>query len=520
MSGVRAEVQTPSVWPRAVPGLQADNSGSAVAEAPYELGQRLPTSTQPANVAAYVPIISNEQASSALSLLLTALIIVVTAAFAGETYQFIVERDYHDLSFYGASGILIAVIFSGALRLSEERQPMKLSHAYGRARHALVAWLITFAVFLAIAFTLKLGDDLSRGAIILTFLLGVIVVPLSHMHLPLLLARIRKSGTFMHRDVIVVGARGNSALTKLLQDLVRSGYPAPHVVEFNAACSNTEWPNERKALLNQVLTMAHRLGPGEICFSLSQVPHSRAESIMRSLALVPRAILAVPDEITGEFLRHGLSEIGNRIAVDVQKEPMTAVGRAVKRSIDIVLSAVLIMFFSPLLLAVSLAVVCDSSGPVLFRQRRHGYQGRLFRILKFRTMTVMEDGDVPNQVSKNDKRVTRVGQILRKYSLDELPQLFNVLRGEMSLIGPRPHPLALDSFYAKLIDNYEIRQHVKPGITGWAQVHGLRGETQTLDLMYRRIEFDCWYAKNCNLFLDLRILTLTVLEVLRPRNAY
>jgi exopolysaccharide biosynthesis polyprenyl glycosylphosphotransferase len=291
-------------------------------------------------------------------------------------------------------------------------------------------------------------------------------------------------------------------------------------VEFNATCSGVEWPSERKALVNQVLAMAHRLGPGEICFALSQVPHSRAESIMRSLALVPRAILAVPDEMTGAFLRHGLSEIGNRIAVDVQKAPMTGIGRAIKRAMDVVLSAALIVFFAPLLIGIATAVKWDSAGPVFFRQRRNGYQGRPFRIMKFRTMTVMEDGDIPNQVCKDDDRVTRVGRLLRKYSLDELPQLLNVLTGEMSLIGPRPHPLALDAFYSKLIENYEIRQHVKPGITGWAQVNGLRGETQTLDLMYRRIEFDCWYAKNCSVILDIRILARTVLEVLRPRTAY
>jgi Undecaprenyl-phosphate glucose phosphotransferase len=445
---------------------------------------------------------------------------VATSAFAGVTYQFIVGQDYRDLAFFVATGVLIAVIFCGALRLSEERQPMKLSHAFGRARDAFVAWMITFAVLLATAFTLKLGDELSRGAIISTFVLGLIAVPLSRMHLPLLLARIRKSGALMHRIVIVIGAKGNPSLTKFLQDLIKAGYPLPHLVEFDAACSGADWPNERKALLNEVLAIVHRAAPGEICLALSQVPHSRAESIMRSLALVPRAILAVPDEVTGELLRHGLSEIGNHVAVHVQKAPMTGRGRAIKRAMDIVLSAGLILFFAPLLLAISVTIMCDSSGPILFRQRRSGYQGRPFRILKFRTMTVMEDGDVPDQVSKNDRRVTRVGRILRKYSLDELPQLINVLRGEMSLIGPRPHALAHDALYSKQIENYEIRQHVKPGITGWAQVHGLRGETQTLDLMYRRIEFDCWYAKNCSVLLDLRILARTILEVLRPRNAY
>ena len=508
------------VWPRSAPPTQQRNGLSDIADLPLEIGPRLPrVARSSGSTVRRAPIISNEQASSALSLFGTAIVIAAISAFAGTGYEFIADQDYHDVGDFLTSGALMAVIFCGALRLSEERQPMKLSHFYGRARDASVAWITTFAVFLAIAFTLKLGDALSRGAIISTFLLGLIVVPLSHMHLPLLLARIRKSSTFMQRDVIVIGARGDASLTRLLQELVSGGY-APHLVEFDAACSGVEWPNERKVLVNQVLGMAHRLGPGEICFALSHVPHSRAESIMRSLARVPRAILAVPDEMTGEFLRHGLSEIGDRISVEVQKAPMTAVGRAIKRTMDIILSSALIVFFAPLLIGIAIAVKLDSAGPVFFCQRRNGYQGRLFRIAKFRTMTVMVDGDVPNQVSKDDDRVTRVGRVLRKYSLDELPQLLNVLTGEMSLIGPRPHPLALDTFYSKLIENYEIRQHVKPGITGWAQVNGLRGETQTLDLMYRRIEFDCWYAKNCSLILDLRILARTVLEVLRPRNAY
>ena len=469
---------------------------------------------------AHVPIISNERASSARSLLASAVVIVAASILAGTVYEFAVDQNYHDLGHYLVTGLLIAIIYCGALRLSEERQPMKISHVYGRARHAFLAWLTTFAVFLAIAFTLKIGDELSRGAIISTFLIGLAVVPLAHMHLPLVLERMRKPGAFRHRDVIVIGAAGDASFTRLLQDLMRAGYPAPHVVEFNATCGGAEWPIERKALVDRVLAMAHRLGPGEIYFALSNVPNARAESILRSLSRVPRAILVVPNEFTGDFLRHGLSEIGNRIAVDVQKAPMNGVGRAAKRTMDVVLSAGLLLFFAPLLGVVSLAVICDSPGPVFFCQRRNGYRGRIFRIFKFRTMSVMEDGDVASQASKNDIRVTRVGRILRKYSLDELPQLINVLRGEMSLIGPRPHPMALDELYSKLIENYEIRQHVKPGITGWAQVHGLRGETQTLDLMYRRIELDCWYAKNCGVLLDSRILARTVLEVVRPRNAY
>ena len=518
MSRASVEVQA-RLWPRVVPSQEH----SGVRElADLQVGEleRSNVARRAGSRAAHQPIISNERASSARSLLANALVIVAASILAGTSYEFIVDQDYHDVGHFFVTGVLIAIIFCGALRLSEERQPMKVSHVYGRARHAFLAWLTTFAVFLAIAFTLKIGEELSRGAILSTFLIGLVAVPLSHMHLPLVLERMRKPGAFRHRDVIVIGAEGDPSFTRLLQDLTRAGYPAPHVVEFNAACGSTEWPTVRKALVDRVLAMAHRLGPGEIYFALSNVPNARAESILRSLSLVPRAILVVPNEFTGDFLRHGLSEIGNRIAVDVQKAPMNGVGHATKRVMDIALSAGLLLFFAPLFAIVSVLVVCDSAGPVFFRQRRNGHQGRIFRIVKFRTMTVMEDGDVASQACKDDQRVTRVGRFLRRYSLDELPQLINVLKGEMSLIGPRPHPMALDELYSKLIENYEIRQHVKPGITGWAQVHGLRGETQTLDLMYRRIELDCWYAKNCSVFLDLRILARTVLEVVRPRNAY
>ena len=520
MSRSRVEMQRAGIWPKAVPNQQ--HSGVAdLAGLPLDVGRSDSNVARNTNRrSAHVPIISNEQAASARSLFANGLVIVAVSVLASAAYEFVAGREDYNFADFISTGLLIAFIFCGALRLSEERQPMKLSHASGRARHAFVAWLTTFAVFLAVAFTLKLGSELSRGAIISTFLLGLLVVPFAHMHLPLLLARIRKPGSFMNRNAIVIGARGDPSLVKFVAELVQGGYVAPNVVEFNSACSGTEWPQERKMLVNSVLAFARRLGPGEVYFALSQVPQARTESILRALALVPRGIVVVPDQFTCGFLRHGLSEIGNQIAVDVQKAPMSAFGRAIKRTMDIVLSAFLIVFFSPLFLALAVAVRFDSKGPALFLQERNGYQGRPFRIFKFRTMTVMEDGNIASQACKDDVRVTRTGRILRKFSLDELPQLFNVLRGEMSLIGPRPHMASLDTLYSKLIENYEIRQHVKPGITGWAQVNGLRGETQTLDLMYRRIEFDCWYAKNCSLVLDLRILARTVLEVLRPRNAY
>ena len=192
---------------------------------------------------------------------------------------------------------------------------------------------------------------------------------------------------------------------------------------------------------------------------------------------------------------------------------------AAKRMLDIALAGLLAVLLSPLLALVSLAVALDSGGPVLFCQKRTGLNGKTFPIFKFRSMHVLEDGAEVVQASKNDARVTRVGRVIRKLSLDELPQLVNVIAGDMSLVGPRPHAVAHDIYYGAALSNYAVRQQVKPGITGWAQVNGARGATPTLDVMQQRINFDAWYVANANLALDLLILVRTPLEVLRTRNA-
>jgi undecaprenyl-phosphate galactose phosphotransferase/putative colanic acid biosynthesis UDP-glucose lipid carrier transferase len=180
----------------------------------------------------------------------------------------------------------------------------------------------------------------------------------------------------------------------------------------------------------------------------------------------------------------------------------------------------LLIVLVPLFLVVAMLIKLESRGPVIFSQRRKGFNGCEFKIFKFRTMNVLEDGHILPQARRNDPRVTRVGRILRNTSADELPQLLNVVRGQMSLVGPRPHAVAHDDGYTKVIAKYALRQHVKPGLTGWAQVNGFRGETAQIELMERRVECDLWYIKNWSFWLDLRILALTGFELLRRRNAY
>jgi putative colanic acid biosynthesis UDP-glucose lipid carrier transferase len=193
---------------------------------------------------------------------------------------------------------------------------------------------------------------------------------------------------------------------------------------------------------------------------------------------------------------------------------------ASKRAFDLALSALLIVFLAPLLTLIALAVVLDSDGPALFRQRRTGLNGRIFTIYKFRTMTVMEDGDELAHATRGDERVTRLGAFLRKSSLDELPQLFNVLKGEMSMVGPRPHAVAHDSRYALLVPNYWDRFQARPGLTGLAQVAGLRGGVLGASVMAQRVEQDLRYVREWSLWLDVKLICRTVPLVLRDSNAY
>jgi exopolysaccharide biosynthesis polyprenyl glycosylphosphotransferase len=203
-----------------------------------------------------------------------------------------------------------------------------------------------------------------------------------------------------------------------------------------------------------------------------------------------------------------------------QNNPVKKLSYYLKRPFDIVVGLAAFLVLLPLLALISILIKIDSPGPILFRQRRGGIYGRQFRIFKFRTMTTLDDGKTVSQAVKGDRRVTKVGALLRRTNLDELPQLLNVILGDMSLVGPRPHALAHDEEYIKKIPYYSARYKCKPGITGWSQVNGYRGETDTLDKMKNRVDNDIYYINNWSLFFDLYILFLTLASIKSFRNAY
>jgi putative colanic acid biosynthesis UDP-glucose lipid carrier transferase len=247
---------------------------------------------------------------------------------------------------------------------------------------------------------------------------------------------------------------------------------------------------------------------------------SEIRAFAGELRLLPFPITIVPTGAATDILHRPRCDLSTTARVELQRGPLSHTEHLAKRAIDLIGASAVLVLLAPLLILVAMAIKLDSPGPVLFRQQRLGFNGRGFRICKFRTMSTLEDGFSAVQARPADDRITRVGRWLRKTSIDELPQLFNVLGGSMSLVGPRPHAVAHDNHFDKLVRNYAFRQRVKPGLTGWAQVHGFRGPTPTTQHIEQRVGYDLWYIDNWRLRLDFVILLQTPLEVLRARNAY
>ena len=257
-----------------------------------------------------------------------------------------------------------------------------------------------------------------------------------------------------------------------------------------------------------------------IYLSLPMASQPRIVEVLNELKDTTASVYFVPDMFVTDLIQGHTTAVCGMPVISVCETPFRGRSAAIKWLSDMLLASFILILISPLLLLIALAVRFDSPGPVIFKQRRYGLDGEEILVYKFRSMTVCEDGETIRQASKGDARITRLGAFLRKTSLDELPQFFNVLQGRMSIVGPRPHAVAHNEQYRSLIRGYMIRHKVKPGITGWAQVNGFRGETEQLEKMQARIDYDLDYLRNWSLGLDLHIILRTVLVVFKDNAAY
>ena len=251
-------------------------------------------------------------------------------------------------------------------------------------------------------------------------------------------------------------------------------------------------------------------GVKDVYITLPLTSQPRILKLMEALQNTTASLHFVPDIFGVTIIQGRLEDMAGIPVVGLTVSPFTGLNGIVKRCTDVVLALLILLLVSPLLLVVALGVKLSSPGPVLFRQMRTGLDGEIIEVFKFRSMTTLDNGPYIKQATRNDPRITRFGAFIRRTSLDELPQFFNVLRGDMSIVGPRPHAVAHNETYRGLVKAYMARHKVKPGVTGWAQVNGLRGETDTLDKMARRVEYDLEYLRNWSPGLDLLIIARTV----------
>ena len=339
----------------------------------------------------------------------------------------------------------------------------------------------------------------------------------AHRLLPQLLPRLL-AAEGMHKVAVIAGA--NDVGCRLAQRLKENAYLGVHVAGYFD--DRTEDRIHEKVLgpIGGLADYVRANSIDVIYIALPMASQPRILSLLEALRDTTCSIYFVPDIFVSDLIQARVDSVGDLPVVAVCETPFYGLNGLLKRASDIVFSILILTLISPLLLAIAIGIKRSSPGPILFKQRRYGLDGRRIVVYKFRTMTVAEDGDVVRQATRNDSRVTPFGAFLRRSSLDELPQFINVLQGRMSVVGPRPHAVAHNELYRKLIRSYMIRHKVRPGITGLAQVSGFRGETDTVEKMKGRIECDLAYLRSWSLVLDLQIILKTVAVVLRKQNAY
>ena len=445
--------------------------------------------------------------------------IVLLGVAAGLLYDAVALDGQGEAQNYVGSGIAVATLYSVFGHAAQVYRAPNLVRLRWQVGRSTLIWLMTFVFLATLAFLLKIGAAFSRGQMLVFFTSGVILTALMRLAVARVCTLVISSGALKPNRIILVGLvdqlTGNEALTSLEKYgyAVQRAFPLPTI-------RDGIFDETLKTRLREIIHYVREMRIDEVIVAIPWSLTDLIDEVESGLRVLPVPVKLVPDTLTGRVLNRPLLELGPTKAVQLQRAPLSAVQRSLKQGMDRILAAISLVALVPFFAVISAAIRLESAGPAFFLQTRVGFNGRTFRIFKFRTMSTLDNGPVVVQATKNDKRVTHLGKLLRKLSIDEVPQLFNVLRGEMSLVGPRPHALAHDNEYDLRIATYAIRHKMKPGITGWAQVNGFRGETPELGMMKRRVESDLWYIEYWSLWLDIRILLLTVVRILKPNNVY
>ncbi len=449
-------------------------------------------------------------------LLVQVLGIVLLASATGHAYLFAVYGDWNGGHDFAPIGALVAVLYA-------------LPHAYGGyhrlsapqrsnqdLRRVFSSWNFAFLCILFVAFLTNSQDDFSGGWILLFYVVGSFAIVASEVAILAVRKAAIKSGRLTTRRVFLVGSR-----TKVGEFERRCRAEGIEIVgaavlpEF-ADSAHPDAFEKAHASLQSAVAAARRNNVSNIVILTDRCQARESAKIAEQFLDLPAAVHLQGLDIVEQFSQVRIDHLGTMKSLVVRPQPLSSLQSFAKRTFDIAAASVALLLLVPLLGAVALSIRLDSPGPAIFVQRRRGFNHREFRIYKFRTMTTRDDGAQIVQATENDPRITRVGRILRKYNIDELPQLVNVFLGDMSLVGPRPHAVAHDAHYEQIINRYGRRLNMRPGITGWAQINGLRGETKTKAAMEARLNHDLDYIDNWSIALDIYVLIMTVVS----RRAY
>ncbi|MFA6920254.1 MAG: undecaprenyl-phosphate glucose phosphotransferase [Gallionella sp.] len=377
-------------------------------------------------------------------------------------------------------------------------------------------WMLTCCVLLALGFFSKSSIQFSRVTILAWTMTTPILLVGERVLLRYVLRRYRKLG-FNTRSVAIVGGGKNASyLVDIISGSPWMGLKIKGLYDDVGNSDVSQQVGDIEMFLQDVRD--NLIDCVYITYPMQQ--EEKIRQLVERLADSTVSVHVVPDVFVSELLHARWSSLGRMPLVSVFESPFFGASMFLKRVEDVLLGSLILLLISPLMVLIAVAVRLSSPGAALFKQRRYGLNGQVIEVWKFRSMSVQEDGALVPQAKKNDPRITRLGSFLRKSSLDELPQFINVLQGTMSIVGPRPHAVAHNEEYRKLIHGYMLRHKVKPGITGLAQVKGWRGETDTMEKMEMRVKYDLEYFNNWSLWLDLKIIAMTVFSGMRGNNAY
>ena len=456
----------------------------------------------------------------ALGLAIETLLILSVSVLTGSLYHLWIYGDIGPASQFISLGLMVAVMFETPLIVrAHYRFERSLPGRRGEIP-VLNAWTYAVLCMTFFAFMTKSSELISRGWMLLFFVVGLITVLGFEIALRISLSKAGSLGLAVQRNVALIGSAADISRFVAEQSGPSRGLHVVTTVNLPAPPGYPEIDPARQDRLLEPVAAAIRAGRVSDVVILSDWAKSPAAmGIAETFLDLPAAVHLGQIGAVERFPKMRVAQLGSTRTLVLRAEPLTVMQGAVKRIVDIVGSLVALVLFAPVFLLVALLIKLDSRGPVFFRQRRRGFNQREFRIWKFRTMTTLDDGDRIVQATENDPRVTRLGAFLRRYNIDELPQFINVLTGDMSLVGPRPHAVAHDRHYERIIARYGRRLNVKPGITGWAQINGYRGATEDDEAMAQRVKHDIDYIENWSIALDLYILLMTVLSPKAYKNA-